>query len=182
VAPTGRLCRRLIDLMIGRDAKGDKRVKQVPIVESDGQLAPLRQLCRLRGIELPYRTAWEHGKRAAGLVAAVERAVANGRPDVVVLVSDLAGLAEDEPRAIRAIARLKKAAGRVIALVPSPAAFLPVATTQHARRVRELMVRDARSLIEPGRRLLIRHGVTVIEGSPLDSLDRLIGGRVRRAG
>jgi hypothetical protein len=46
------------------------------------------------------------------------------------------------------------------------------------------MVRDARAGLEPGRKLLIRHGVTVVEGSPLDSLDRLIdNGRVRlRAG
>jgi hypothetical protein len=47
------------------------------------------------------------------------------------------------------------------------------------------MVRDTQTSSEPGRRLLLRHGVTVIEGSPVDSLDRLIGhgrGRIRRAG
>jgi len=70
----------------------------------------------LRGIELPYRTSWEHGKRALGLAAAVERAVGNGRPDVVILFSDLAGFAEDDHRAIRAIARLRKAAGSVVVL------------------------------------------------------------------
>jgi hypothetical protein len=49
--------------------------------------------------------------------------------------------------------------------------------------VRELMVRDQRALMEPGRRLLVRHGINVIEGSPFDSLDRLLGnGRGRRAG
>ena len=182
VAATGRLCRRLIDIMIGSDKHAkDKRAKLAPVVEPDAQLAPLRQFCRLRGIELPYRTTWEHGKRAAGLTRAVERAVVNGRPDVVVLISDLAGFAEDEPRAIKTLARLKKAAGTVIALVPSTSAFLPVVTTPHGQRVRELMTRDQKALIEPGRRLLTRHGITVIEGSPADSLDRLIGGgRVRR--
>jgi len=73
----------------------------------------------------------------------------------------------------------------VVALAPSPAAFLPAATTAHGRRVRELMIRDAQAAIEPGRRLLIRHGVTVIEGSPADGLDRLLAngrGRLRRAG
>jgi hypothetical protein len=47
------------------------------------------------------------------------------------------------------------------------------------------MVRDARAAIDPGRRLLLRHGVTVAFGSPADSLDRLIGNgrlRLRRAG
>jgi uncharacterized protein (DUF58 family) len=184
VAATGRLCRRLIDMMLGNEKAKDKRTRAQPVIEPDSQLAPLRQLCRLRGIELPYRTTWEHGKRTAGFAAAVERAVSGGRPDVVILISDLAGLAEDEGRAARAIARLRKAAGRVIALAPSAGAFLPAVASGHARRARELMVRDARAALEPGRKLLIRHGVTVVEGSPLDSFDRLIdNGRVRlRAG
>jgi len=183
VAATGRLCRRLIEMMAGRDGKAGMGVKPAPVIESDNQLAPLRQFCRLRGIELPYRSTWEHGRRAAGLARAVERAVANGRPDIVVLISDLGGIAEDEARAVKAIARLRKAAGSVIAITPSPAAFLPAASTPHGRRVRELMVRDQRGMLDPGRRLLTRHGISVIEGSPLDSLDRLIAnGRFRRAG
>ena len=101
-----------------------------------------------------------------------------------MLISDLAGFGEDEPKAIRAIARLRKAAGSVAVLVPSPSAFLPIATTPHGVRVRELMVRDQRAAIEPGRRLLVRHGILVVEGSPADSLERLIAGagKLRRAG
>jgi uncharacterized protein (DUF58 family) len=186
VAATGRLCKRLIEMMVNageRGGRADKR-RQAPIFEPDSQLAPLRQFCRLRGIELPYRTSWEHGRRSAGFALAVERAVANGRPDVVVLISDLSGFAEDEPRAIRAIARLRKAAGSVVVLVPSPSAFLPPATTPHGARVRELMVRDLRAQVDPGRRLLVRHGIMVVEGSPVDSLERLINGasRLRRVG
>jgi len=181
VAATARLCRRLIEVMLGRDGKAS--VKQVPVVESDDQLAPLRQFCRLRGVELPYRSTWEHGRRAVGLARAIERAVAKGRPDVVVLISDLAGIAEDEARVIKALARLRKAAGLVVTIVPSPAAFLPQANTPHGRRVRELVVRDQQAAMEPGRRLFTRHGISIVEGSPLDSLDRLIGsGRTRRAG
>jgi uncharacterized protein (DUF58 family) len=193
VNATGRICRRLIDVMIGRDSRGaggagaasaaSAAARHAAVVESDGQLAPLRQFCRLRGIELPYRTMWDHGHRVLGFARAVERAVAGGRPDSVILISDLAGLAEDEARARKAIARLRKAAGSVVALVPAAPAFLPGAGSAHGRRVRELMVRDQRSLIEPGRRLLVAHGIAVVEGSPLDSLDRLIGsGRIRRAG
>jgi len=187
VAATGRICRRLIDAMIGRGGAGgaaaSAAARQAPVIETDGQLAPLRQFCRLRGIELPYRSTWEHGRRTAGLARAVERAVAGGRPDSVILISDLAGLAEDTARAKKAIARLRKAAGSVVALVPAASAFLPAAGSPHGRRVRELMVRDQRAQLDPGRRLLVGHGVKVIEGSPLDSLDRLLGGgRVRRAG
>jgi uncharacterized protein (DUF58 family) len=175
VAASGRLCRRIMDAMLGKDGKRDTRPP--PVIEDDAQLRPLRQFCRLRGIELPYRVAWNHAKRAEGFAAAVERAVSQGRPDVVVVISDLAGLSEDETRTRRALARLKKASGTVIALVPSPAAFLPPATTPHARRVRELVIRDQRAIIEPGRRLLVRHGVTVLQGSPLVSLDQLMNGR-----
>jgi uncharacterized protein (DUF58 family) len=178
VAATGRLCKRLIDIMLGKDDK--KKPKLPPIVEEDPQLRPLRMFCRLRGIELPYRTTWEHGRRAAGFAAAVERAVSAGRPDVVVLISDLSGLAEDDARTRRAIARLRRAAGSVIALVPSPAAFLPTVSSPHGRRVRELMVRDQRATIEPGRRLLMRHGITVLEGSPSVPLEQLLS-RGRRS-
>jgi hypothetical protein len=94
-----------------------------------------------------------------------------------VLISDLAGFAEDEARSKRAIARLRKAAGSVIAIVPSPNAFLPPTTTAHGRVVRELMVKDQRAALDPGRRLLARHGITVLEGSPLSSLDQLLHGR-----
>jgi hypothetical protein len=109
--------------------------------------------------------------------------MAAGRPDVAVVISDLAGIAEDEPKALKAIARLRRAAGSVVALVPAPEAFLPPATSVHGRRMRELLVRDARALTDPGRRMFIRHGITVVEAMPGDSLDRLIGrarGTVRR--
>jgi uncharacterized protein (DUF58 family) len=175
VAATGRLCKRLVDVMLGKDEK--RQLKAPIVIDDDLQLRPLRLFCRLRGIELPYRGTWEHGRRAGGFAAAVERAVANGKPDVAVIISDLSGFAEDETRTKRALARLRRAAGSVIAIVPSANGFLPQATTLHGRRVRELMVRDQQATMEPGRRLLLRHGVRVIEGAPGTSLDALIYGR-----
>jgi hypothetical protein len=164
--------------MAGRDGN-DKRVKLAqPIVDDDVQLQLLRTFCRMRGIELPYRTAWDHARRTHGFAAAVERAVHAGRPDVAVVIAELSGIAEDEPRAVRAIARLRRAAGSVVVLCPSPAAFLPVVDTADGHRVRALMVRDHRNAMASGRRLLVRHGVSVLEASPSDSLDRLLG-RVR---
>jgi uncharacterized protein (DUF58 family) len=190
VAAAGKICQRLIELMLGRapgrDAKGPAAIvgggRAPAVVEADAQLAPLRQLCRLRGIELPYRTGWEHGRRSAGVAAAIERAAAAGRPDLIVLISDLAGLAEDEARVKRAIARLRRAAGAVIVLVPAPAAFLPSVETEPGRRARELVVRDQHAIAAPGRRLLTRHGIRVVDCAPGDSLDRVLGGaRIRRA-
>lgn len=172
VAATGRLCKRLIEVMSGRE--GDKRTKPPVVVEEDVQLQPLRQFCRMRGIELPYRTSWDHARRSVGFTRAVERAVFAGRPDVAIVVGDLGGLAEDETKAIRAIARLRRAAGNVVVLAPSPDAFLPGAVSPHGKRVRELMIRDQRTSMAAGRKLLVRHGVTVVEASPADALDRLL--------
>ena len=104
-------------------------------------------------------------------------AIGSLKPDVAVIISDLAGFAEDDTRTKRALARLRRSAGSIIAIVPSPQGFLPVATSAHGRRVRELMVRDQQSTMEPGRRLLLRHGVRVIEGAPGSSLDQLLHGR-----
>ncbi len=182
VAATSRLCKRLIEVMAGRDGN-DKRVvgfglRAQPVVDDDAQLQLLRLFCRMRGIELPYRSAWDHGRRTHGFAAAVERAVLTGRPDVAVVIAELGGVAEDEPRAIRAIARLRRAAGSVVVLCPSPAAFLPAVETDEGHRVRELMIRDHRNAMASGKRLLVRHGVAVLEASPSDSLDRLLG-RVR---
>jgi hypothetical protein len=92
-----------------------------------------------------------------------------------VIISDMVGVAEEEPRAIRAIARLRRAAGSVLVLAPSAEAFLPVTTTPHGKRVRDMMIRDQRTAMANGRKVLVRHGVSVVEASPGDALDRVLG-------
>lgn len=149
--------------------------------DPEPQMALLRRFCRLRGIELPFRSGWEHSRRAAGLHAAAERAVAHGRPDLVVLVSDFAGWAEDEERTAKALSRLRRAAGGVIALVPSANAYLPSTTTSYGARARALLVADAAAAMAADRRLLTRHGISVVEAQPGDPLDALLG-RGRRGG
>ena len=180
VAAAGRICTRLIDAMLARDGTAD-RARPPAVAEDDAQLVPLRQLCRMRGIELPYRAAWEHGRRSSGFEAAVDRAVASGRPDVVVLIGDLAGFAEGEARVKRALARLRRSCASVIALVPGPGAFLPPVATAHGRRVRELIVRDQMAALAPGRALLARAGITVREVVPGVPLEQLLHGRTSRA-
>ncbi|MCE9577370.1 MAG: DUF58 domain-containing protein [Deltaproteobacteria bacterium] len=149
--------------------------------DTDPQLAPLRLFCRLRGIELPYRQIGDHGARAAGFAAALERAVAFGRPDAVVIVSNLHGLGDDEPAVTRALARVKRGAGQVVALVPPAHRFAPPAETRRGMRVRAAFARDGEVGLAIARRLLARHGVHVIEAGPGDApaslLGRLRGGR-----
>jgi len=179
LAATNRFVGKLLEVMGGRETRTLApawwwtRIHLGP--EGDPQLAPLRLFCRLRGIELPYRADAEHGRRAAGFAAAIERAVAEGRPDSVVIVSNLAGLTDDEPATARAVARARRAAGQVVALVPSVSRFAPAAERAGTARVRAVLARDARDRFEAARRLLVRHGVVVIETGPGDTPASLLG-------
>lgn len=148
---------------------------------ADPQLAPLRLFCRLRGIELPYRAEAEHGRRAAGLAAAVERAVAEGRPDQVVILSDLTGIVEDEDRVRRALARARRHAGGVVALVPQMPAFTTTAETETGKLVASILTREHRRAFADARALLARCGVRVIAAGPQDTPALLLGQRRRAA-
>jgi uncharacterized protein (DUF58 family) len=73
-----------------------------------GELARLRLYCKLRGIELPYRSAARAGQRAHGLAQALERAAAGRGAERIVVLSDLDGL--EGP--LQAIARAVRLAQR----------------------------------------------------------------------
>jgi uncharacterized protein (DUF58 family) len=209
VAGIGRLVTRLIDVMTndrrfggqpargpvgGRNGHGNGnaghggnggRRPATPLpfaADHEPQLALLRRFCRLRGIELPFRGGWEHNRRSAGLYAAVERTVSFGRPDLVVMISDFSGWSEDEAKTAKALSRLRRAAGSVIALVPSAQAYLPSTRSSYGRRTRSLLLVDAAASVAADRRLLTQHGIAVVEASPGDPLDGLLGrGRRSRA-
>jgi uncharacterized protein (DUF58 family) len=189
VAAMNRMVGKLLEIMGGPGGRSSVPAwwsqRAVAAHDDDPQLAPLRLFCRLRGIELPYRAEADHGKRAAGFAAAMERAVAEGRPDLVVVISSLEGIVEDEAAAARAIARARRAAGQVVVLVPSPVRFAPAAVSDAAARVRGVLARDARLSFEAARKVLARHGVTVMEVGPTDTpaalFGRAAGGRRRVA-
>jgi uncharacterized protein (DUF58 family) len=177
LAATNRLVGKLLDVM-GTDKK---RIlaptwwwTRPHAGDADPQLAPLRLFCRLRGIELPYRPIAEHGRRAAGFAEAIEHSVAEGRPDAVVILSDLSGLDEAEEKTARALARARRGAGQVVALVPSPRKFLPAPESDLAARVRQIVVRDAELATAAARKLFARHGVIVLECGPGDAPAQLL--------
>jgi uncharacterized protein (DUF58 family) len=136
---------------------------------SDPQMARIRLFCRLRGIELPYRALPEAGGRSLGLAQATGRVAAQGRADVIVLISDLRGLLERPDLTVQALSRARRGGQRVLAIAPFGPAFAPAPRSLVAHTVATALTRDERESFTEGRRLLVRHGIPVIEATPGDT-------------
>jgi uncharacterized protein (DUF58 family) len=148
--------------------------------DRDPALAMLRRFCRVRGLELPYRHDATPAARAAGLEAALERAVADGRPDTVVVVSDLAGLAVPEAALARAVGRARRRAGAVVVLAPPPPPLLAEARTPIGRQLAEVILTARAANLTAARQLLARHGATVVEAGAADHPATLLERAARR--
>ena len=83
--------------------------------------AALRSYCRLRGIELPYRTVALPGRKEVGLAHAVQKTLEDrGGPHTLVVISDLADV--HDPAALLGAVRLARAhRHRVLFLCPEAA-------------------------------------------------------------
>jgi uncharacterized protein (DUF58 family) len=136
---------------------------------SDPQMARIRLFCRLRGIELPYRAVPEAGGRSMGLAQAAGRVAAQGRADVIVLISDLRGLLERPDLTVQALSRARRGGQRVLAIAPFGPAFAPAPRSLVAHTVATALTRDERESFAESRRLLVRHGIPVIEATPGDT-------------
>ncbi len=148
---------------------------------ADPQMAPLRLFCRLRGIELPYRHDHIVGRRSHGLATALERTVADLRPDHVVVLSDLSGVLDDEDRVAKAFARVRRRASSLTVVVPATPEFSAVGHTPIGRTVAAIMTHDHRRELEVARSLLARHGAAVVVAAPGDTPARLMARRRRAA-
>lgn len=136
--------------------------------DSDPQMARLRLFCRLRGIELPYRHSEDPATRTSGLARVGDRLATQGRADVVILISDLHGLAARPEVTARALARARRGGQRMVAIVPFGPSFAPDASTLSGQMVAEILTRDEREQLEQSRRLLLARGIPVIEAAPGD--------------
>lgn len=179
--PTGQLydlavCTRFVQKLLD-DLRTDRRRISVPRwwwsragggeePDADPQLLPLRLFCRMRGIELPYRTLTDLGARSRGLVDAIDHVLTSARPDLLVIISDLAGLGEDTMALTRALGRARRSSGRITALVPDPAAFLPPALSTPGQKVRRLLIHDHREATQSARLTLKRAGVRIVDVTP----------------
>lgn len=148
--------------------------------ESGTPMARLRLFCRLRGIELPYRFEPGSGRRAAGLARAIDRIGAHGRADVIVLISDLQGLADRVQVTRKALVTARRGGQRVVAIAPFGPAFAPEAKTEIGHQVSRVLMRDEEQAFKEGRRVLVSQGIPVIEAGPGDSPSVLLP-RVARA-
>lgn len=151
---------------------------RVHLVEgADPQMAPLRLFCRLRGIALPYRSDASYGRRTYGMATALERAVADQRPDHVVVLSDLTGVLDDQDRLAKACARVRRHAGALTVVVPATPEFATRGETEAGRMVAAIMTHDHRAALAGARTLLARHGARVVVAAPGDSPARLLAHR-----
>ncbi len=146
---------------------------------TDPRLARLRLFCRLRGIELPYRHDPGSGRQAAGLADAIEHVSAAGRADVIVIVSDLLGMADRREVTTRALARARRRGQRVIAIAPFGPDFIDAPETDAGRAVSAVLAQDEQTTFERARRLFVRSGVPVIQVGPNDT-PALLGSRIAR--
>jgi uncharacterized protein (DUF58 family) len=72
-----------------------ERTTQGDIEEGDPRLKRLRQICRLRGIEIPYRTTLLPGRKTRGLTEAIRKIAAQNRSHFILIISDLKGMEID---------------------------------------------------------------------------------------
>lgn len=148
--------------------------------DSEPQMAKLRLFCRLRGIELPYRHEHEIGRRAAGLSSAIHRVTSESRADVIVLISDLRGLLERPDITVKSLARARRGGQQVLCIAPFGPQFAPAPRTVVGQRVADILTHDERDAFEEARRLLVRHGISVLEAGPRDTPGVLLR-RISRA-
>jgi hypothetical protein len=149
---------------------------------TDPTLAIFRRFCRLRGIELPYRTIATHGARSNGLAVAIERAVEAGRCDSLIVLTDGIGVGEQPERVARALTKAKRRCRQLTALVADPSRFIAPAKTVRGGDVRAVAVADARAMARDGLALLARHGVQLVHAGPDDLPSALLARRGRGAG
>lgn len=137
--------------------------------DADPQMADIRLFCRLRGIDLPYRTLVDPGMRNQGLADAARRVATQGRSDVIVLISDLRGLGERPDLTMKAIARMRRRGQRMYAIAPFGPSFARQADTTAGKAVADSLRRDEREIFDRSRRLLMSHSIPVVETGPDDN-------------
>jgi uncharacterized protein (DUF58 family) len=131
----------------------------------------LRQLCRLRGVELPYRRG--PGRKERGLTDALLLATRPRASQIVILVTDLEGYGDHPANVMRAL-RLARTRHRLLVVAPFAPAFVPVPARPHARRVAAILAQAERRALDVPRRSFEQLGVPVLVVGPEDTPQQVL--------
>lgn len=159
---------RILDGLLAAD-QGTLRRPRGPVTvvrAQDPEMGRLRAFCRARGIALPYRRWPTAGARSHGLAEALARATHGERGNLILVLTDLAGLADDLAVVSAAVGRARQQRHRLVFITPSAAAFGPTATTEAGRTVAEILAAERAWLRSPVVRTLVGMGASVVEAEP----------------
>jgi uncharacterized protein (DUF58 family) len=157
-----------VHLRLTRETRG----LEPPRVHAESPaMARLRQFCRLRGLELPYRRG--PGRKRRGLTSALLRVAQSRGSQIILLVSDLKGLGDDLSDFLRAV-RLTCSRHRLLVVMPFAPLFVGIPDHPHARRVAAILTHAEHRAIESHERALERLGVPVLLAGPQDSASQLL--------
>jgi len=137
----------------------------------------LRQLCRQRGIELPYGQRSSAG-RVQGLATALETAAQTGGARVV-LISDLLGLGEgssqEAPQLTRAVALCRRRGLQLVCIRPASRRYLPkdLQDDPAAARAADIFSWELDRQEAHMHRMLARIGFHVLAVGPEDGLAQI---------
>jgi uncharacterized protein (DUF58 family) len=156
-----------------KDPAGTDAVSSSP----SSDLAILRQLCLLRGIELPYGQRTAAG-RARGLAQALEQC-AKVRGARVLLLSDLLGLQLDSPLLTRAALLCRRRGVRLMCLRPETRRYLPrqLLQTATAQRTLEIFSWEGARQEAQNNRALAQLGFHVVAVGPEDGLAQVLAAK-----
>jgi uncharacterized protein (DUF58 family) len=152
--------------------KGRQVMSAARVQVSDGadpEMARLRLFCRMRGLPLPSR---QHvpAARAEGLAAAIGTGGGRERAQVIVVISDLAGLLE-QPELLRgSLALARRRHQQVVVVMPDAAQLSMPPITVGGKRVARLFELAERRRADYARAELAPQGVHVVLASTPEDL------------
>ncbi len=140
----------------------------------------LRLFAKLRGIELPYRSDHEFGRRAKGLQSALQKCNRSNRADSTIIFTDMSGLFEEPELVLKELARTKRGGRQVLTMAPYSPLFTELPYSRSAQLVAEVLEQEESIRFERSRSLLIRHGIPLLALGPEDGV-MAVSAKIARA-
>lgn len=133
-------------------------------------MADLRLFARFRGIELPYRSDHEFGRRTKGLSEALRQIRTTNRADRIVLVSDMFGIFDDPNADLQELSQARGRGRKLLALLPYGPNFAELAQSKSGRMIGEILAQEESSKLKQAQSVLSSKGVPVLVLGPGDGV------------